>query len=244
MPIDFSTLPPEHRARLVRVGRLYGSDRVYDQATEILLQLQTHGATLADFGFSSEDSDNLRDAQALIAELGGARTDARADKSVTRAALRQAVSDGKRERLRARGLLGLADSLLRAAGEPAGSEVRARLSNTLSATRAAGADPTLLAEQLEQLAARLADPKVAETLADRGGPASLAATQSAAATLRAADQAHSRALGTATESERLDIADGFAVELLRQARRAARLASSFTGSEALAKVFAFTILRG
>jgi hypothetical protein len=95
----------------------------------------------------------------------------------------------------------------------------------------------LLAVQLEQLAARLVEGPIAEQLVDRGGPSALQATQEAAATLRAADLAHIRALGTTAESERLDIAEGFAVELLRLARRAARLASTMSGSEAVAKAF-------
>jgi hypothetical protein len=96
------------------------------------------------------------------------------------------------------------------------------------------------ARQLDQLRGLLAIPAVQSVVADAA--ARDTAVSTAADTLRSAAAARPRPPRTPKETEKLDLLDGYLIELVRAARAAARAEARVSGQESIAKAFELTAL--
>lgn len=110
-------------------------------------------------------------------------------------------------------------------------------SPSVGADASAGANPRVLAAQLDQLVAEL--DRVQGQV--EGAAPRLVTARAAAVALHALAPRRS---GTPIETERLDVLDGIVIELVRQARAAARVAATITGNQALAQAYAIDDLLG
>lgn len=233
MAIDLNSYPAKVKAEQIKLGQQFGSEDTLAQAQQTLDSYTKHGAALAPT-FTAADALNLADARDLLITAGVGREAARGQKKVTSTAYVNAVKGGQAERLDGRALLeGVHEDLDSAGNEAAANIVAA----TLKQTKVGSDEAEALAKQLDTLRATLENPAVAPAAVGRGGPAAVTALTTAAAKLRAADQADAGVQGTPAETQRLDQIDGIIVRLVRRARKAAIAAGRKKGDEALADAF-------
>jgi hypothetical protein len=237
MPLDLDGIAPSARARLVSVGKNYGSLSTLAQANQTLNGLAAHGARLARAGFSAEDAQRLLDARDALVEAGVGREATRTARKQTSHAYVAATKDAKAVRLRARAIAIRVVEVLEDVGdEPslaAARSVVAELERTSVAPRQA--EP--LANQLERLGTLFSDPAVAAAGEGRGAVEVATDAAAKATALRSVAAERATAAGTPEASERLDLIDGVIAHLARAARRAARAVAKEEGEPALAALF-------
>jgi|JI10StandDraft_1071094.scaffolds.fasta_scaffold287400_3 hypothetical protein len=222
----------EVRAGWAASGMHVGSDTARTVAKRIIEAHFKHGLTVGPLGFpdvaltrlvwvleSNQVADAHREAQRILKKSGTA-------------GLKALIKTGKAERLALRALVRSVPGSLRALGES--PESATTIETVLAQTASAGSDPTRLAKQLEALLGLFALPGVRAHVA-AGVDARIEAASKAAASLHGVG---ARRPGTPDDTERLDVLDGMIIELVRQARAAARVASTLTGNQALAQAYA------
>jgi hypothetical protein len=237
MPFDRSTIAPAEQLRLIAIGREFGSSDVRDQANLTLKALETYGPLLAEHGFTLADAKELRNARDAHVQIDLAREQARKDRKVRNAATLEAIKAGKKVRRTARASLLGARRRLAVAGD---AEAAREIDGILAHTQRSGADADALAIQLDQLATVLTIEAVRDALPNAAALESSLATHAAA--IRAAAAASASQRGTKTETELLDLLDGYIVDLVRAARHAARAAAEATGNPAVSDAFELTAL--
>lgn len=235
---ELSKIPPSERESLLKIGKAFGSTSALSQARATLNALSSYGDKLN--GFTARQRTQLAWAAGALERAGAGRADSQAAKKSTNLALILAIREGKDRRLEARSVLESAVLDLRATG---GSEEAVRSASViLESTASSGGNPDALATQLEQLGNELNVPAISGAVAEDGGPEASAGAKASAAALRALASTATMPRGTPAETQRLDLLDGLVVELVRQARRAARAAGRRLGDPALASTFELTSL--
>lgn len=236
--LDLTKIAPKARARYIRLGRRFGSDDTFKQATKTLQAIDTHASALVDHGFGTDDALRLGAAKNALGTAGTGRETKVTEKKTTRKDYLAAVSLSKRARTKARTILENTLVPLDDAGhEDAVHKVEATLGQT-SSLPIAGQDEAL-AVQLDLLAVILSDSTVADAAKSRGGAKALANLQDAAAALRTAAEER-ETTGTRLSTEEMDLLDGIIVTLCRAARNAAKQAAKEFARPALLADFALT----
>lgn len=228
-------LSPESRQDYLLIGRQFGSRDTQAQGNKARNALVKYGAVIAPFGYPTADADRLGAVLAEQTAAGVGRESEKTAKKVTNKAFVSASGAAKIGRRQARTVLESARRPLRES--KTGQQAVADIDSVLERTQRSGANPLLLAQQLELLHGALSDPTIAAAAADRGGPQALAQLELALPTLRAADADRAGTRGTPAETELIDVLDGMIVTLVRDARRAARAAAEALGQPAIAKAF-------
>jgi hypothetical protein len=236
--LDLTKIAPKARERYIRLGRRYGSDDTFKQATKTLQAIEIHAAELVDRGFGTADGLRLAGARDALGTAGFGRETKVTEKKTTRKDYVSALSQAKTGRYKARTILGNTLIPLGDDGhEGAVHKVEATLSQTNSLP-IAGQDEALAA-QLDLLAVVLADSTVATATQSRGGPKVLVNLQQAAVALRAASEER-ETTGTRLSTEEMDLIDGIIVTLCRAARNAAKQAANELARPALLADFALS----
>jgi hypothetical protein len=237
MTLDLESIPADERKRLVEIGKNYSSRDTIKQAEQSLNAFENHKNALAEEGFTQEEADELIEFRQLLIEAGGDRDDARGAKKVTRQDLLDGIQDTKKKRLRARSALSTIRSKFAKLSTNEAKSARQSIDTVLAETSSSGADAAKLAAQCDRLSTVLQLKEVASQISARKLDGIAAELTSCAENLRNAAKATSTSSGTPVEQERLDLLDGLIIELTREARKAARAASSNTGNAAIAKEF-------
>lgn len=224
MTIDLTKIPADERAALVRVGMQYSSGETLRQAAKTLEAYGLYGKDLALCGYGAEDQAELSEWQRLLLAASAERTGARVDKRSAADDSLQWLEQGKQARLHAHAVLHQAERLLARAS----SETATQVGATLQKTRAAGADPQMLLDQLKVLKELLGDREVAAVLKKRGGPEAAQAVELAVVAVGKIPLNRAPG-GTVPETAQMDLLDGLIVDNVRAARRAARVAARRIG---------------
>jgi hypothetical protein len=133
MSFDPATLPPAVKAALIKIGEGFGSTDTLDQANQTLGALGTHGALVAQHGFSAADGQRLTDVRDLLIAGGVGRTEAVGAKKTASAGYVKALSGAETARITARAVAEGAQADL----EEGGDEVTAaKVGTTLRQTAA------------------------------------------------------------------------------------------------------------
>lgn len=236
--LDLTKISPKARERYIRLGRRYGSDDTFKQATKTLQAIETHTGELVDHGFGTEDELRLASARDALGTAGMGRETKITEKKTTRKDYVAAWSQAKTARNKARTIVENTLVPLHDDGhESATHKVEATLSQT-SFLPVAGQDEALAA-QLDLLAVLFADSTVADAAKNRGGPKALVNLQEAANALRAAAEER-ETTGTRLSTEEMDLVDGIIITLCRAARNAAKQAAKELGRPALLADFALS----
>jgi len=243
MTLDLSSLSPQARLQCIRIGRRWSSEDTIAQADDVLKALEVHGATLANHGFSAEDAQRLAAVRnALDAKVHGSSGDGDVPPKVTSAAYLEAMREGKRVRKLARTVLASVEGIFAERRGTTAESALHRLITVLGETQSSGADDEALVHQLELLQGALRDPDVGAEAVSRGGLLALREIESALAKLRAIAEPSPAASEELSAADECNLLDGIIVFLVRAARRAARIAATWTGNPELAQAFELTKL--
>jgi hypothetical protein len=235
---DLNTLRPAVRLAYQEVGSRYSSDDTKAQGESTLEAHTRFGALVGPRGFSAAQVARLTWALAAITFAQVDREGRRIDSKTTVAGLKAGLKTGKAHRFALRALLAPVPNLLRAKGTEPADQAASQVETVLGRTSSAGSNPNRLADQIELLATELGKDAVqAAAGADLVAPA-LTEAATAVTTLRALAAQRPGRPGTPKETERLDVLDGIIIELVRQARAAARVASRMTGNPAIEQEYA------
>lgn len=240
MTSPLEQIPAEIRARYATVGLQFGSGDTLAQAEDTLTAYDKFGVFLADHGFIASDVERLMEARRVLRQAGVGLDKTVTARKQTSLKYVQAMRQGKTARQRARSILHIVMQRLACSGDSVQVEASRAVSSTLEQTQSSRGDPVCLAAQLDQLRAVLTMARVDREVADRGGPSAVSVLAESAACLRAA--AKNRVPGDAEDP--IDFIDGVIVELVRDARRAARSASRTLGRPEIAAAFELVRLSG
>ncbi len=252
MPLHLDQIAPGARLRYVDLGRQFGCADVAAQAEQTLAAAERFDTAIADHGFIREDVDRLRDALSLLTSKAQCANPERIKNKRTSQAYVEAMRAGKTARQRARSILHIVVQRLVTSGDPIESEAGRAVFATLQQTESSRGEPARLATQLDQLRAALSMPRVDRVAGPRGGPSTERELAVAAEALRLAamiepHRANSDAPSLSRrdpELEELDLLCGIIVELVRDARRAARSAARELRLPAIASAFELIKLYG
>jgi hypothetical protein len=246
MTFVIEQLPAEATVRYVELGRQFGCADTLAQADLTLEAFRRFGDQIAPHGFIDLDADRLREARALLQLETAGSADVQSRCKQTSRGYVQAIRAGKDARQRARSILYIIAQRLAYSGDFIASEAARAVAATLQQTESSRGDPFRLAAQLDQLRATLTIPRVDKEAERRGGPAAADALTRAAERLRAVADAHApdAAPPSTHQTATADLLCGVIVELVRDARRAARSAARAQNSELIAAAFALTKLYG
>ena len=236
---------PEARARYVELGRQFGCADCISQAELALSAVDRFRKQIAPHGFIENDADRLSSAKEALAQQVRARGGGRMRKGTSRMYV-AAIRRGKDGRQRARSILHIIAQRLAYSGDPIAVEAARAVSATLQQTDSSRGDPVRLAAQLDQLRATLSIPRVDKEAERRGGPATADLLSQSAEQLRAISGAQDpdAAPPSTDETADTDLLCGVIVELVRDARRAARSAAREHNDPQIASAFALTKLYG
>jgi polyhydroxyalkanoate synthesis regulator phasin len=238
MILDLNAYTGEARKRLIYLGRQYSSEDTLKQADKTLAGLKTYGAPLILFGFSKRDAALLGDARDTLIAAGVTRSAVQGSRKVTNKDYDGAIKEGKLSREGARSVLdGALRELRLTAKEEAGSATN-ELETTLAQTSQTSDDASILANQLELLQATLQRESLKEVLAERGGPEISKGLPEQIKSLRSAASKDVAPRGTPEETERLDLTDGIIIELVRSAKKSAKVLSKRLGQPSILVSFA------
>ncbi len=237
---------PEARAKYVDLGRQFGCTDCLAQADLTLQAFDRYGTRIASHGFIPLDAERLREAQRLLDKETRDRQSNRPLHKATSRGYIAAMRRGKDARQRARSILYIIAQRLAHSGDSIEVEAARAVAATLQQTESSRGDPARLASQLDQLRATLSIPRVDKQAEQRGGPDTADALTVAAEHLRAVSTAQSpdAAPPSTDETAHADLLCGLIVELVRDARRAARSAARAHNEPALALAFALSHLYG
>ena len=234
MILDLKAYTGGTRERLVYLGRQYSSEDTLKQADKTLAGLETYGAQLVLLGYSKRDTALLKDARDTLIDAGVTRSVVQGARKVTNKAYDSAIKEGKLSREGARSILEGALRELRITAE-AGLAAK-EVETTLAQTSQASDDASTLANQLELLQTTLRHESLLAVLAERGGPEASEELPGHIKSLRdAASKDATR--GTPEETERLDLTDGIIIELVRSAKKSAKVLAKKLGQPSILASF-------
>lgn len=235
------SIPAAARAYYMELGRQFGCGDVLAQAGQTLHALEVAAEPIAGHGFIAADGERLRAACEQLRQLMAQQASPACLKPTSLEYL-EAVRAGKTARQRARAILYIVVQRLAFSDDELEAEAARAALQALQQTESSRGDCRRLAWQLEQLRAALSMPRIEAATRERGGPQTMFELARAADRLRAlAQQTTDRA---SPHDEHVDLVIGTIVELVRDARRAARSASRTLELPDLASPFELTALYG
>ncbi|HQP35060.1 MAG TPA: hypothetical protein PLI95_07775 [Polyangiaceae bacterium] len=238
--MDLEKLPADLRQRLITIGRQFGSADTIAQGEATVAACDRHGPALEAHGFVSADLARLREAIDALRATGAAdEPPASARKSTSREYV-ETVRVGKTLRQQARSILFIVMQRLAASPDSVEHEAARSVSSSLDKTQSSRGDPILLGAQLDQLRATLTMARVDRAAALRGADALVPQLARVAERLRAIPVDTS----ASPQADAVDLLDGIIVELVRDARRAARSAARTLGRPEVAAAFELVCLSG
>ncbi len=246
MDLLLDEVAPEARARYVELGRQFGCEDALAQAEVTLQAFSRFGDQIASHGFIQMDADRLREAFLLLSKETQAISCGPSRCKRTSRGYVRAIRVGKDARQRARSILYIITQRLAYSGDLIASEAARAVAATLQQTESSRGDPIRLAGQLDQLRATLTIPRVDKEAERRGGLQAADILSAAAEKLRAVAVANDpdAAPPSTHETANADLLCGVIVELVRDARRAARSAAREQSNPAVAAAFAINKLYG
>lgn len=244
MPLLLDDIAPEARARYVELGRQFGCADALAQAELTLTSFDHFGDQIGGHGFIARDAERLRLAKELLEKETGADAGARTRSKRTSREYVDAIRTGKAARQRARSILYIIAQRLAYSGDLIASEAARAVGATLQQTESSRGDPIRLAAQLDQLRATLSIPRVDKEAEARGGLQCADVLSATADRLRSLTTDPDAAPASTDETANADLLCGMIVELVRDARRAARSAARDENAPLVAASFALTKLYG
>lgn len=252
MPLQLESIPTAARLHYVDVGRQFGCADVMAQAEQTLSAATRFGDEIASHGFIPEDIGRLRDTAELLTRKMQSGNPERICSKRTSQTYVDAMRAGKTARQRARSILHIVVQRLGSTGDPIASEAARAVSSTLQQTESSRGEPARLASQLDLLRAALSMPRVDRASAPRGGQDAERELASAAEALRRAARIDPELANgdppppsrRDPELEELDLLCGIIVELVRDARRAARSVARAQRNPVIASAFELIKLYG
>jgi hypothetical protein len=242
--MDVNTVTGARRAKLIKMGKGWGSPQVKAQANMFLGSFKTHQTTLERHGLLSEDVVELAGWVAMYPEQQEEREDKQLGNKLTSRLLQSLMKEAESARRLGRLRLGEAEPRLKAV-EGEENKALQQVQEVLSKTaRKPQDDPGALAAQLRLLAGALRLAEVLEIARRRGGEEALAGLERAEAALSEAVAEMEQRTSTKAQTEALDLLDGLIVERLREIGRVAKEAAKREGSPALAEAFQMKLLYG
>lgn len=239
--MDLEKIPADLRQRLITIGRQFGSADTIAQGEATVAACDRHGPALEAHGFVSADLARLREALDALRATGAADDPpASARKSTSRDYV-ETVRVGKTLRQQARSILFIVMQRLAASPDAVEQEAARSVSSSLDKTQSSRGDPILLGAQLDQLRATLTMARVDRAAALRGADALVPQLARVAERLRAIPTDTPPA---SPQADAVDLLDGIIVELVRDARRAARSAARTLGRPQIAAAFELVCLSG
>ena len=239
-------IAPEARARYVEIGRQFGCADSLAQAEMTLQAIEVFGQQIAGHGFIELDAARLDEAHRALSKEAGASAQMRSRRKETSRGYIQAIRAGKSARQRARSILYIIAQRLAYSGDLIAAEAARAVAATLQQTESSRGDPIRLAAQLDQLRATISIPRVDKEAERRGGPQTADELRAAADRLRAIAEAQApdAAPPSTDATANADLLCGVIVELVRDARRAARSAAREHNTPDIASAFSLTRLYG
>ena len=246
MPFRLDQVPAEARARYTELGRQFGCTDALAQAEQTLAAYRRFGDAIGAHGFIESDAARLQEASERLTLEVGTETDAIVSMKRTSQEYVGAIRAGKAARQRARSILYIVAQRLAYSGDPIAVEASRAVAATLQQTESSRGDPIRLASQLDQLRATLTIPRVDKQAELRGGLPASEELMMAAERLRktAACDDPDVAPPSTVETANADLLCGVIVELVRDARRAARSAARAQAQPLVASAFELTKLYG
>jgi hypothetical protein len=244
MSFEPTSIPLDVRVRFVSIGCQYGSAATLSQAEETIVAAREHERVLGEHGFTRDDCERLVVARDALVELRDQGEPPSGPRKQTSRAFVRALREGKTVRQRARSILHIIAQRLSYSGDPVQAEAARVVHATLDQTESSRGDAVRLAAQLDQLRAVLTMARVERAVADRGGPEAARLCAAAAERLREAAEDRAGAVSRRDMGDATDVIDGMIVELVRDARRAARSAARTLQQPSLAAAFELMKLHG
>jgi hypothetical protein len=240
--MDIEALSADAKARYIRLGATFGSERTLAQGNKTLLGWRDYGPVIEPYGFVAEDAQDLKQCVEALKELGVGREGAIIDKKTNAVELLNLIKQGKSLRSRLRNLhITVSERLARSPSDD-DSRLIAQLKATLDVTDTSGAEPQRLIDQLKLLLKSFDNATFTAAAAGRSGDALRNQAIAHIPKLQAAADALNVVRGTPEQTTRLNLIDGIIVELVRSARRAARNAASDLGRPELETIFGLSEL--
>lgn len=246
-PPNIDAINPDKKEQLIASGRHFGSPLVKAQGEHTLAALLRYETVMANYGFTAEEIQALRDFLAMYPENLQAREVKQVGRTLNSRQLQSQTKSAKAVRLQSHGLLGMVSNRLHAQSvtpEDEAGKAAQIIDITLSKTAAAPKTTDGFLSQLRLLAHCWTNHAVANEAAKRGGVDLLGSLQAQIAVLEATQKDLQHAAPTAADTQRLDLIDGLIIERVREARRIAKTASKASGDPALADAFKLTHLDG
>lgn len=240
MPIDLDAIPTDVRARLIAIGAQFGSADTLAQANATLDACASFGSLLWEHGFVGSDIERLAEARDLLQATGAADAPPASARKLTSLEFVHALRQGKTLRQQARSILHIVMQRLSFSQDPVEREAARSVSSSLDQTQSSRGDAVRLAAQLDQLRATLTMARVQALAAARGG-ASLVPELARSADRLLATKHEAR---SSDQGDRIDLVDGAIIELVRDARRAARSAARALQRPEVASAFELVKLYG
>ncbi len=251
MPLNLDLVPVSAKLHYASLGRQFGCEDTLMQADQTLASADLFAGVIGEHGFVREDIDRLRDVRDLLAARASGQSEQRAREKRTSQSYVDAMRAGKTARQRARSILHIVAQRLAHSGDAIEAEAARAVSAALQQTESSRGEPIRLASQLDQLRGALSMPRVEKAAAPRGGPDALRELAQTAEALRLAAMLETpRHDGVASDVARdlvideLDLLCGMIVELVRDARRAARSAARAARNPVVASAFELVKLYG
>lgn len=215
-------LDPEDQEELVEIGAQFGTEDVLLQIARFGEAATSTGAIPARYGFTAEDAADLTPVAEAITEISGVRVSKDVVRSTSTHDFRDTISRGKRAVSSGRTVLANAELALRRVPGAESKAARSLIRATTEKLGKAGRSKVKLSTQLQALRTTLGDASLAAALSARGGPEVITAIDAALKELSGKTAPGEKIRGNPMETRKLNLLEGHAVTILRQARAAAR----------------------
>lgn len=219
---QLESLDAENQRELVEVGEQFGTHDVLAQLARFQEAWSSTGAIPSRYGFAADEHAEMATLASAIQNIN----DVRAGKDVARSSstddYRDTISRGKRAIHNARTVLNNVDLALRRSAGAEAKDARNTIRATLDRLGKAGRSKTKLKEQMTLLLAAFSHPGVVAASSGRGGPEVKAEVSASLAEVGSKTAPGEKVRGNPIETRKLNLLEGYAVDLLRQGRAAAR----------------------
>ncbi len=241
---QLETLDPENQRELVEVGEQFGTQDVLAQLARFNEAWSSTGAIPSRYGFAADEQTEMATLANAIQNL----SDVRVGKDVARSSstddYRDTISRGKRALHNARTVLNNVDLALRRTAGADFKDARSTIKATLERLGKAGRSKTKLKEQMTLLLTAFNHPSVVTAATGRGGPEATAEVTASLAEVGSKTAPAEKIRGNPIETRRLNLLEGYAVDLLRQGRAAARAWALDVKNPALSSAYELEFLYG
>lgn len=234
-------LDPEVQKELVEIGEQFSTEDVLRQAAKFTKSWSVSQPPKR-YGFNAADAAALLPLTTAISDISGVRITNNVTRATERDDFRDTITSGKRALSGGRTVLENGDKALQREATDSSKATRSLIRATTDKLGKTGRSKTRLLSQLNTIRTTLQDTNLAAVLTDRGGPEALADIEAAIADLGGKTAPAEKVRGNPVETRQLNLLEGHAVNILRQARAAARDWSLARRNPALAKPYELDLL--